>query len=111
VQLQTPPDAYLVWLAAHGRWLELHAVLQKENRAGITKTSGRPSCEVMLVPLAARDGAAGSAEPVFAGFVANLLSGDFARQVCHCQQNFAALCLRRVQHPPPVLSALPCAAP
>lgn len=73
------------------RWAELHALLLEQNRAAVLRTGGgstrdRGSAEVMLVALTGRDGGgSGSQEPIFAGFVASLLGGDFVRQVgCAC---------------------------
>ena len=67
------------------RWTDLHQLLTAENRAGVLRTAGRSGAEVMLVPLQGRDEAGGGAAapvPIFAGFVASLLGGDFVRQVC-----------------------------
>lgn len=57
-----------------------------ENRAGVLRAAGRAGrdTDVMLVPLPGREGPAGPPVPIFAGFVASMLSGDFVKQVCCC---------------------------
>jgi hypothetical protein len=64
----------------------------------VLRTAGRSGAEVMLVPLQGRDEAGGSGTsasvPIFAGFVASLLGGDFVRQVRARTHATQPACLR-----------------
>ena len=85
-------------------WMDFHAVLANENRAGVLKMAGgrgAAATEVMLVPLHGRDAPGGQPVPIFAAFVASMLGGDMVRQVpdacwvlaaaCHLQWQLSAL--------------------
>lgn len=70
-------------LPVHCSWVQLHGLLTSENRTGVLRTAGRAGSEVMLVPLMAAAAGGGPPQPIFAGFAASLLAGDFVKEVRH----------------------------